>query len=112
MADRRTALWRFAVPTMSWIRSCAEGCQNTPANPCMTRRAAACHICSVPVRNSTPQPSEAATNKAMPIWMMRRGSKRSASAPDSTEKKRNGSQCESIANPPSAGEWNFWKMIQ
>ncbi len=51
-------------------------------------------------------------NKAMPIWMMRRGSKRSASAPESTEKKRNGSQCESIANPPSAGEWNFWKMIQ
>ena len=78
----------------------------------MTSSAAACHISSVSVRNSTPQPSEEIMNRAMPIWMMRRVSKRSARAPDSTEKKRNGSQCESIANPPSAGEWNFWNMIQ
>jgi len=78
----------------------------------MTSSAAACHISSLPVRNNTPQPREAVMNRAMPIWIKRRGSKRSASAPESTEKKRNGSQCDSIANPPSAGEWNFWKMIQ
>ena len=50
--------------------------------------------------------------KSIPIWMMRRGSKRSASAPDHTERNRKGSQCESTAKPPSAGEWNFWNMIQ
>ena len=33
-------------------------------------------------------------NSAMPHWMMRRGSKRSASAPAATENSRNGSQCE------------------
>ena len=43
----------------------------------------------------------------MPHWMMRRGSKRSLSAPVMTENNRNGSQCETIANPASAGEWNF-----
>ena len=43
-------------------------------------------------------------NSSMPSWMMRRGSKRSASAPEYTEKKRNGSQCDSTAKPPSAGE--------
>ena len=48
----------------------------------------------------------------MPIWMRRRGSKRSASAPDQIEKKRNGTQCEMTAKPASAGDWNFWNMIQ
>jgi len=38
----------------------------------------------------------------MPIWMMRRG-RNVGERPESTAKKRNGSQCESIANPPSAG---------
>ena len=51
-------------------------------------------------------------NSTMPTWMMRRGSKRSASAPDQTENNRNGSQCEITAKPPSAGEWNFWNIIQ
>jgi len=70
----------------------------------MTSSAIACHICNVSVRKSSPQPSEAIMNNAMPSWMMRRGSKRSARAPDHTEKKRNGSQCDRIAKPPSAGE--------
>ena len=29
-----------------------------------------------------------------------------------TENSRNGSQCDTIAKPPSAGEWNFWNTIQ
>ena len=33
-------------------------------------------------------------NRPMPHWMMRRGSKRSASAPAATENSRNGSQCD------------------
>ncbi len=49
---------------------------------------------------------------SMPTWMMRRGSKRSASAPEYTENSRNGSQCESTAKPASAGDWNFWNIIQ
>jgi hypothetical protein len=51
-------------------------------------------------------------NSAMPIWMIRRGSKRSASAPEATENIRNGSQCDTMAKPASAGEWNFWYTIQ
>ena len=51
-------------------------------------------------------------NSAMPAWMMRRGSARSLSAPTGTEKNRNGSQCDSTAKPPSAGEWNFWYSTQ
>ena len=51
-------------------------------------------------------------NNSMPTWINRRGSKRSARAPEYTENSRNGSQCESTANPPSAGEWNFSNMIQ
>ena len=97
---------------MSWISSCAEGCQNTPANPWTMSSTTACHIWSESVRISSPQPSEAAMKSAMPSWIRRRGSKRSASAPDHTEKNRNGSQCDRMAKPPSAGEWNFWKMIQ
>ena len=48
----------------------------------------------------------------MPSWISRRGSTRSASAPTGTEKNRNGSQCDTTANPPSAGEWNFWNTTQ
>ena len=48
----------------------------------------------------------------MPSWMMRRGSKRSASAPVYTENSRNGTQCEITAKPPSACEWNFSNIIQ
>ena len=51
-------------------------------------------------------------NSPMPIWMMRRGSNRSASAPDQKENSRNGSQWEMIANPPSAGDWNSSNRIQ
>ncbi len=51
-------------------------------------------------------------NSAMPHWMTRRGSKRSASAPDATENIRNGNQCETTAKPPKAGEWNFWNTTQ
>jgi hypothetical protein len=43
---------------------------------------------------------------------MRRGSKRSASAPLATENTRNGNQCETTAKPANAGEWNFWNSIQ
>src|SRR6266571_595259 len=80
VAFRRTALCNCAVPTISWISSCEAGVHKTPANPWITSSAAACHISSVSVRKSTPQPSEAAMKKSIPIWMMRRGSKRSASA--------------------------------
>ena len=48
----------------------------------------------------------------MPLWIMRRGSTRSASPPTATENSRNGSQCEITAKPPSAGDWNFWNAIQ
>ena len=47
-----------------------------------------------------------------PAWMMRRESKRSLRAPTGTENARNGSQCETTAKPPSAGEWNFWNITQ
>ncbi len=43
-------------------------------------------------------------NRVMPIWMIRRGSKRSASAPAATENSRNGSQCDTMAKPAKAGE--------
>ena len=46
------------------------------------------------------------------IWIRRRGSKRSASAPEYTERNRNGSQCISTAVPASAGERNFSNRIQ
>ena len=49
---------------------------------------------------------------SMPSWITRRGSWRSASPPDQIEKSRNGTQCEITANPASAGEANFWYMIQ
>ena len=48
----------------------------------------------------------------MPIWITRRGSKRSASDPDHTDRNRNGSQCDSMAKPAKAGERNFSNMIQ
>ncbi len=67
----------------------------------------ACQTSNVSVRNKMPQPSEQSMNSSMPNWMMRRASKRSASAPDQIENNRNGSQCEITAKPPSAGEWNF-----
>ncbi len=76
------------------------------------RSAAACHICSASVRNSTPQPIDTAMNTAMPSWMMRRGSWRSARPPDQRAKSRNGTQCEMTAKPASAGEWNFCHIIQ
>jgi hypothetical protein len=44
--------------------------------------------------------------------MMRRGSTRSVSAPTATENRRNGSQCDTTANPASAGERNFWNTTQ
>ena len=72
----------------------------------------ACQVSSVSVKKNQPQPSEAAMNMPMPIWIRRRGSKRSASAPDSTEKNRNGSQCETTAKPARAGELNFWYITQ
>src|SRR5438034_11337046 len=43
-----------------------------------------------------------AMNSSMPGWMMRRGSKRSARAPECTAEKRNGSPCDRTAKPPSA----------
>ncbi|MND04717.1 hypothetical protein D3C83_251170 [compost metagenome] len=49
---------------------------------------------------------------SMPSWMMRRGSKRSASTPEYTENSRKGTQCEITAKPPSSGDWNFWKITQ
>ena len=51
-------------------------------------------------------------NSAMPHWMRRRGSKRSASAPATTENNRNGSQWDTTAKPARAGDWNFWNTIQ
>ncbi len=51
-------------------------------------------------------------NSTMPIWISRRGSKRSPSAPAATENSRYGNQCEMTAKPPSAGEWNFCHMTQ
>ena len=32
--------------------------------------------------------------------------------PEATENSRNGSQCETMAKPASAGEWNFWNTTQ
>jgi hypothetical protein len=43
----------------------------------------------------------------MPTWITRRGSNRSASAPDATENSKNGNQCDTMAKPAKAGEWNF-----
>ena len=42
-------------------------------------------------------------NRPMPICTNRRGSKRSASAPDKVENSRKGSQCDSMAKPPKVG---------
>ena len=39
-----------------------------------------------------------------PHWMSRRESNRSFREPTETEKSRNGSQCDTTAKPPSAGE--------
>ena len=72
----------------------------------------ACQISSVSVRMNQPQPSETAMNRPCENWISLRGSKRSARAPDSTENSRKGSQCETTANPPSAGELNFWNITQ
>ena len=51
-------------------------------------------------------------NIATPVWMRRRESSRSFSAPTGTEKSKYGSQWETTAKPPSEGEWNFWKETQ
>ena len=59
-----------------------------------------------------PQTSEHDMKSTMPIWMRRRGSYLSASAPAKTPKISVGSQWAMMAKPARAGEWNFWKIIQ
>ncbi len=112
VAFRRTALCRVSLGTMSCSSIWLEVCHSTPAQPCSTSNSMACHICSVSVRKNMPQPSEAVMNSAIPIWIRRRGSKRSDRAPAGTANSRNGSQCDTTAKPPSAGEWNFCQHIQ
>ncbi len=60
----------------------------------------------------TDQAIEQNMKRPMPICTRRRGSKRSASAPARVENNRNGNQWEMTANPPRAGEWNFWNAVQ
>jgi len=100
----RIALDSFDPSTMSWISTCPGGPQNTPAQPWIRRRTAACHICKLSVRMSTAHATEQNMNSAIPICTRRRGSTRSASAPERVEKNRKGSQCDKTAKPPSAGE--------
>ena len=59
----------------------------------------------IPKQGSNAMHSEHSMKSTMPIWMMRRGSKRSESAPTHTPNTRNGTQWEMTANPPSAGEY-------
>ncbi len=62
------------------------------------------HKATESVRNIAPQPTETENSMSVPIWINRRTSNRSASAPLKAAKKRNGTQCEITANPASAGE--------
>jgi len=80
--------------------------------PWKMRSTTACHISSSPARNSRPHATDTSAKMVVPIWICRRGSWRSAAAPEAIEKSRNGTQCEMIAKPARAGEWNFWNMIQ
>ena len=64
------------------------------------------------MRKSTPQQIDTNMNSAWAIWMMRRQSKRCASAPAYTENSRNGSQWLTIWNPTSHGEWKVCHSTQ
>src|SRR5215470_11114822 len=97
---------------MSWISTWLGGPQNTPAQPWIRRSTAACHICKESVKNRSDHATEQNMNRHMPICTRRRGSNLSARAPDKVENNRKGSQCDSMAKPPSVGEWNFWNAIQ
>ncbi len=76
----------------------------TPAAPWSRRSTTACHIRSVPVRKSSPHDSDATMNRIWPAWISFRQSYRSASAPEYTEKSRNGIQWLMTAKPASMGE--------
>ena len=71
-----------------------------------------CHTSSASFRMSTPQISEASMNMPQEIWMMRRLSKRSASAPNGIEKNRCGTQWLTTAKPASRGDSNSCHMTQ
>jgi hypothetical protein len=58
------------------------------------------------VKNMTPQLTDTAMYINMPSWMSLLMSKRSAKPPLTPARSRNGTQCDTTANPPSAGEWN------
>ena len=72
----------------------------------------ACHICKrvgdeeiAPAQRSDDEQRHAALDDAARIETV--GQRAGA-----TENNRNGSQCETTAKPPSAGEWNFWNTTQ
>ena len=86
--------------------------QSTPAQPCSTSSTIACHICSVSVTKKYPQPSETSMKSSGARLDQPPRVEAIVQRADGTEKSRYGSQCETTAKPPSAGEWNFWNATQ
>jgi len=112
VAFKRTALVSSSRPTMSCSMSCSGGLQMAPAMPCTLSSTMACHICSWPLKNSTPQLIETSMNSPCEAWMSRRQSYLSASAPKYTDSNRNGSQWLITAKPASSGDWNVCHSTQ
>jgi hypothetical protein len=70
----RIALGRSVPPTMSCRMSWLAVAEKTPAAPCTSRMATACHRRSVSVRKSSPQAAEASMNMPCEIWISLRQS--------------------------------------
>ena len=77
----RTALDNCSASTIWCMSTWEAGTQITPAIPWTTSSIIARASVNEPVKNMIPHPIDTAMNSSIPVWISRRMSNRSASAP-------------------------------